>query len=254
MPPRRSLPDKTIEGLRGFGVVNPPPIHISSPRFEGTLATLFRCVREHAIELSDVPLGPVCQAYLEYLVAAPEADLDQAATALAILAFLLERKAWQLLPVDDPEPELELPEEAFSLPTVEEYAQAIHALATLGESRNDLFFRTAEPAVSPYEVPFELDSVSAADLTAAFTNLLRRAEPDPVDLPLRPRKSLSEVMVQVLRAIGKDWITLEDAAGPGITRTDAVYWFLAVLELIRLGQLKFKSQEGQVQFAAINKP
>src|SRR5688572_16813706 len=92
---------KAQEKLSPLGIVAPPEIHVESPRFTGSLATLFACVRERKVDLLDVPLYPICDAYFSYLAGAPIENLDEAAAALAALAYLLERKAWALLPCDE---------------------------------------------------------------------------------------------------------------------------------------------------------
>src|SRR3712207_861248 len=123
MAPRLDTVKKTSsapEKLSPLGVVAPPPIHVESPRFTGSLATLFTCVRDRKVDLLDVLLFPICEAYFAYLLGTVDKDLDEAAAALAALAYLLERKAWALLPTPEPEPEVE-EELQLALPTTEEY-------------------------------------------------------------------------------------------------------------------------------------
>jgi segregation and condensation protein A len=194
-----------------------------------------------------VPLAPICEAYFAYLIESELADLDEAAAALAALAYLLERKAWALLPNPEPEPEEEEPIE-LAAPTVYEFDLAIETLRRFHGERAKLFFRPVETGPDPYEVPVTLGSVSAGDLARAFEALLRRARPDPLDVPAAPRRSLSEQMAIVLSALGPDWQGLDALVEEPFTRTDAVYWFLALLELIRLGQAAVRLEEEDVQF------
>ncbi|RYG37700.1 hypothetical protein EON81_05955, partial [bacterium] len=72
--------------LTPLGVVAPLPIHVESPAFTGPLGTLFLAVRDHRVDLLDIPLFPICEAYLTYLAMLPETPLDEAATALSALA------------------------------------------------------------------------------------------------------------------------------------------------------------------------
>src|SRR4051812_16701440 len=103
---RQELAERTAAAT-ALGGIAPPPIHVTTPTFDGSLGTLFRCVREHKVQLLDVPLFPICEAYFIYLLKAELKDLDEAAAALAALAYLLERKAWALLPVEEPEPDMD---------------------------------------------------------------------------------------------------------------------------------------------------
>lgn len=248
MASRRDDKDTGLSVVTGLGLVAPPPIHIQTPTFEGSLATLLRCVKDHKVQLSEVPLLPVCEAYFEYLVQSNLADLDEAAAALLALSYLLERKAWALLPSEEPEPE---PEEPLELPepTVQEYAPAIEALKTWHEERAKRFFRSPDAGPEPYELPFTLANVKVEDLAMALERVLRRAVPSTVEPLGRPRRSLSEQMRVVLSALTSEFKPLEDAIPSPYTREDAVYWFLAILELIRLARVNIRVTETEVAFA-----
>ncbi len=253
MAPRHELADRK-DRFSALGVIAPPPIHVQSPKFDGSLATLFTFVRDHKVDLLDVPLFPICEAYFAYLLQSEVKDLDEAAAALSALAYLLERKAWLLLPVPDPEPEyeesMELPE-----PSSHEYQVAIQALQMWHEERSQLFFRAPEAGPDPYELPYTLANVGVTDLARAFERILRKATPEPM-ATVRPRKSLQEQMKVILLTITSEWQKLEDLITQPYTRTDAVYWFLALLELIRLGQVSARVEGEDVEFmrAAVSRP
>jgi segregation and condensation protein A len=235
--------------ITALGVVAPPPILVQTPAFEGTLATLFRCVREHKVDLMEVPLEPICEAYLMYLMENADTNLDEAAAALTVLAYLLERKAWQLLPVpEEDEPEMEEPT-ALVDATVYEYGDVIQALVGGYEERSKLFFRTHGPDLDQYEIPFSVGEVTAGDLARAFERLLKRATPEPVELLSKPRKSIQEQMKVVLMSLSTEFKRIDDLFVGEYTRNDAVYWFLALLELIRLHRAAVKLEGEEVLFA-----
>lgn len=247
MAPRHEIAVRK-ERVSSLGVIAPPPIHVQTPTFDGSLAMLFGCVREHKVDLLDIPLFPICEAYFTYLMQIEVKDLDEAAAALSALAYLLERKAWLLLPVPDPEPEYE---ESIDPPepTSHEYRAAIEALNLWQEERDHLFFRSAEAGPDPYELPYTLANVTPNDLARAFERLLKKVEPEPFETLSRPRKSLEDQMEIVLLALGEGWKTLESMVTEPITRSDAVYWFLSLLELIRLGKVQARLTEEDVEFA-----
>lgn len=246
---RRELAQSVLPMGSGLGIVAPPPLQIASPAFEGSLATLLKCVRDHKVELRDIPLAPVCEAYFEYLLSSATPDLDEAAAALVALAYLLERKAWVLLPVDEPEPEVEEPLELPD-PTVHEYDVAIEALRIWHQQRSRVFFRSPEAGPDPYELPYTLSNVKADDLARALERLLSKAVPAKMEPLSKPRKSLSEMMRLVMSALSKTFKPLEELITSPYTREDAVYWFLAILELIRLGQVDVQADEQEVRFAS----
>ncbi len=238
-----ALAERPVSAL---GVVAPPPIHVACDAFDGPLGTLFALVRDHRVDLLGVPLGPVCEAYFLYLAADAERDLDEAAAALAALAYLLERKAWRLLPVSEPEPEMDEPMDPLD-PTVAEFAEAIAALRAGASERELLFFRGAGPGPDPYELPYNLANVAPNDLARALERLLRRAEPEPPERE-RPARSLAEHMTLVVAALTPEWTPLEKLVPTPFTREEAIFWFLGLLELVRLGQAKARLGEDDVEF------
>jgi segregation and condensation protein A len=249
MAPRTDTAEsKGLANIAVLGVVAPPPIHVESPHFQGSLGLLFRYVKESKVNLLEIPVFPICEAYFKYLLETELAEIDEAAAALAALAYLIERKAWLLLPVPEPEPELE---ESMELPeaTSHEYQAAIEVLRLWHEERSHLFFSSVDAGPDPYELPFSLGQVGPGDLARAFARALERAKPDPLTPPNRPRRSLSEQMGIVLLSIGRDWKSLDRLVPEDATRTDVVYWFLALLELIRLGQVSVQVDGEEPRFA-----
>jgi segregation and condensation protein A len=246
MAPRQTLVERNH--ISALGVIAPPPIHVSTPTFDGSLAMLFQCVRDHKVQLLDVPLYPICEAYFLYLVNLEDTCLDEAAAALAALAYLLERKAWLLLPVEEPEPEMMEPME-LPTPTAHEYELAIESLRVWHEERSQIFFRSPDAGPEPYELPLDLNNISSGDLAKALERLLRRARPEDVRPLGKPRKSLSDQMRIVLHALTDEWRSLEDMVADPFTRSEAVYWFLALLELIRLGQAAVRVEGEDVVFS-----
>jgi chromatin segregation and condensation protein Rec8/ScpA/Scc1 (kleisin family) len=245
--PRSELAERKTH-VSALGVVAPPPIYIQTPVFEGALATLFACVRERKIELNEIPLHPVCEAYFQYLIQSNLDAMDEAAAALAALAFLLERKAWGLLPTPEPEPEIE-GDTPLLPPSIHEYDELIGALRVWHQERSRLHFRTTEALPAGYELPIQLEDVSVMDLARAFEALLRRIHPEPYRPPHGPRPDLGEVMASLLRNLGPNPKSMRDVFPERLVRSDAVFWFLGLLELIRLAQVRVHRSEDDLLFA-----
>lgn len=235
------------EALTPTGVLPAAPFDIETSLFQGSLALLFASVRERKVDIQGVPLGPICEAYCHYVLELNEAELEPAMVGLAALAYLLERKAWGLLPNEDEEPVAEEPAE---LPesTAHLYADAIEALKSLKEQREARHFRSYDEA-SFADIPFELEGITIDHLSATLEDLLRRASPEPLEISARPRRRLSEQMAEVLRSLGQTPRTLAQLMPEPFTKSEAVWWFLALLELMRLGQVAAREDEGLVKFA-----
>ncbi len=234
--------------IMSLGIVAPPEIHIESPVFVGSLATLFQGVRDRKIDLLDIPIAPICEAYLHYLLGISDGDIDSSAVALSALAYLIERKAWMLLPASAEEPSIDDVYEEID-PTVHEYWPAIHHLNQRREERESLFFRSSDQSSLPYELPFEPENVHPADLARALESLLSRAKPDVVTHLSRPRRSLTDQMILVMQVLPLNFLPLDQIVVGEFTRSEVVWWFLALLELIRLGQAAVQILDGEVRFA-----
>lgn len=233
--------------VNGLGVVQPPDILIETPAFSGTLATLFLCVRDQRVELLDIPLLPICEAYIGYLLESGIKDVDEAAAAFAALAYLLERKAWRLLPIAEPEPE----EEPAALldPTIATFETVLELLQGGFEARGELHFRRG--GIGLPEPAFDLRGVPIEALARTLERLLERAVPATPEQLQRPRKSLTEQMSLVAARLDTHRRSLTYLV-PGVpTRVEIVYTFLAILELIRLGKASVHMEGAEALFSKL---
>ncbi len=245
----RPVPVEKRDVLEGHGLVAPPPIHIEGPGFTGTLAALFLLAREARVDLLEVATLPVCEALFAYFAARPDADPDGAAAGVAILAYLVERKAWSLVPRPDAEPEPAEDPASLPEPYPEAFAAVVDLLREGHAERARLFFRTAEVATGDYEIPLDLGALGTGDLARAFERLLRRASPPPPEVLAKPRPSLQETMRGMLSRLTPEGVRLEALFASGYTRSDAVFGFLALLELVRLGQARVVPGDADARFA-----
>ncbi|MGI8923232.1 MAG: segregation/condensation protein A [Fimbriimonadales bacterium] len=242
---------KENESLSPAGIATPPPLRVESDAFAGSLVTLFHLARDGRVDLVNIPLLPVCTAYVEYLDEVAGDDVDAAGAALLALAYLVERKAWSLLPIAEPPPPQEMPE----LPdaTAHEYAQAVDNLEEWRQERSLMFFRQAEGSAT-YEIPFEIGKIKPEDLTRTLERLLSKAASEPIAQLGSPRPSLADLMESILRGVReRGRSTIEQMLPKIYTRLDVVFVFLAVLELLRIGQLGARMVDGDVIFAKVER-
>jgi segregation and condensation protein A len=223
-------------------------LEIHCDAFSGSLGVLLESVRRQNVDLLDIPITPICEAYLLYLVDHAEADFESAAAAMVALAYLLERKAWALLPRPSPEPEAPDVEPASALMAgSEEWAMAVETLRALHDERQTWFFRTSDPG-RVYESPLILEDDSLNALAQAFARVLERSAPVEPPVLARPRRSLGEQLIVVHAGLDHEWRGLDTLISSSCTREDAVWWFLALLELVRVGRARVRL-EGEVAFS-----
>ena len=106
-PAIRLLPDVRCRGS-GAGTLDPMSYAVRTPVFEGPFDLLLHLILKQEVELWEVSLSEIVDAYLVELDRLEALDLDIATEFLLIAATLVELKARRLLPGLD---ELELDEE-----------------------------------------------------------------------------------------------------------------------------------------------
>ena len=74
---------------------------VSLPSFEGPLDLLLHLIREHKLDIFDIPIALITEKYLEYLEAMRAIDLDVAGEFLVMAATLAHIKSRLLLPRQD---------------------------------------------------------------------------------------------------------------------------------------------------------
>src|SRR3990172_3618681 len=89
-------------GGAALGALNiklpPPPPRPGEPPFEGPLDLLLFLVKEHQVDLFDIPIARITESYLETLRAMRELDIDIAGEFLHMAAQLVLMKSKLLLP------------------------------------------------------------------------------------------------------------------------------------------------------------
>lgn len=208
---------------------------------------LLECVRSQRIDLADVPLEPICRAVLEYLSQDASQNLEGSAAALHLMAFFLERKAHELLPVETEDAEQATEWLEALEPWVAEFEPAIHHLVGRKDGREQLFFRGE--VQGEYELPLAMGEATTLDLARALQMLLRRATPDVPTPTGPPRRSLAQQMAAILDSLDSEFQSLEQVAPYPFTRTEAVWWFLAMLELIRLRKIRVRFEQDALELA-----
>jgi len=222
------------------------PYDVTTPVFEGPFDLLLHLILREQVDLYDVSLTKIVDAYLAELETMEKVSLDIATEFLLIAATLIELKTRRLLPGDD---DLDLDEELalwserdllltrlVECKTFKDAALALHALS---DRAGRSFPRLAGPDERFIELtPDLLEGVTADDLRTAF---LRAVAPKPVpfiDLEhVAPiRASVTDAVVELLEELPiAGTITFRELTGSLVERLDVVVRFLAVLELFKQG-------------------
>ncbi len=211
--------------------------------FEGPLDLLLYLIKKDEVDVYDISIERITQQYLEFMDAFKVLDLEVAGEFVVMAANLIYIKSRSLLPVHVQPPEEEVEEDDPRWELVRqlvEYKKFKDAAAQLGRrefEQSNMFTRLPEAEPAP-ERP--LGDVSVFDLINAFNGILKR---------LNQREDLREIFEENHTVSDKiDLIMKMMASGVALkftelfasaaSRTEIVVTFLALLELIRLKQIK----------------
>lgn len=226
-----------------------PPLRAGEPPFEGPLDLILHLVKEHEVDLFDIPIAKITESYLATLEALRELDIDVAGEFLHMAAQLALMKSKLLLPRTEVAEDATGAEDAGVDPRAElvrrllEYQKYKAAGEELGN--RDILERTvfvrrarAERAAAP-DGPEGLADVSVFKLIEALDRALANAAPEKQHEVLTDRLTISDAIARVadLLRLRRRATFDELLAGPEGKRNDRasiIATFLALLEMTKL--------------------
>jgi segregation and condensation protein A len=223
--------------------------------FEGPFDLLLHLILEQKVELFDVRLADIVDAYLVELGKMQRCELEVATEFLLIAATLVELKTRRLLPnEDDPDldDELQLWEQRDLLLARLLECMTFKDVAHVLERRAQEAGRCAPRTVGPDErfhdvTPDVLEGVSAEALRDAY---LKATAPKPVphvtlDHVTPVRTSVVDAIVEVADEVQRaGQVTFRSLVAGLVERVEMVVRFLAVLELVKQGVVEVDQATG----------
>ncbi|HSP17926.1 MAG TPA: segregation/condensation protein A [Myxococcaceae bacterium] len=218
-------------------------LQVATPVFEGPLELLLALAEREDVDILQVPLATLTDAYLAAIAELRSPDPVEMAGFLWTLSRLLLLKSIRLLPGEEPgEEEVELLgwEEDVRL-RLEEYRRYKEVALELMERAATEPYAFPSPArmveVEGQETPLEVGL-----LVNAFKDLLSRVPPRPVTVT--GRSWTSEQKVEALtRVLLRGPVNLVDLILDCEDRLEAVVTFVALLELLREGRVTVRQKE-----------
>lgn len=235
------------------------PYEVQTPVFEGPFDLLLHLILKQEVDIWEVSLSTIVDAFIAEVEKAEQVDLEVATEFLLIAATLVELKSRRLLPG---QPEVELDEELLRFEhrdfllarlleckTFQDAAGVLHErMLVAGRS----FPRLAGPE-EPFRslAPDPLESVTPKMLAAAA---VRALAPKPVHevhtdhvAPIRASvRDAIESVLALLPAVGR--VRFRDLVVGVEERVEVVVRFLACLELFKQGVIDL---EQPVNFAEL---
>ncbi|MGQ9896597.1 MAG: segregation and condensation protein A [Acidobacteriota bacterium] len=212
--------------------------------FEGPLDLLLYLIKRHEIDITDIPMAQITAEYLAYVQALRELDFDVAGEFLVMAATLIHIKSQMLLPApaesvvnavaDDPRAEL-----VRQLLEHRRYRAVAEDLWMRYELEQGVYSRRVRENAAPEEV-----NVTVFDLLETFKRILdrrrRQLELTIAHEAMTQAQKLAELRSLLAEQPRLDATQLFEAAR---TKREMVCLFLAILELLREGVVRFIQAE-----------
>ena len=212
--------------------------------FEGPLDLLLYLIKRDEIDIYDISLERLTRQYLEYLQAFKELDIDLAGEFIVMAANLIYLKSRSLLPLDQQPPEEDAEEDdprwdlIRQLIEYKKFKEAAGQLHLRELEQERIFTREMAPSLTGG--PLRLTEVGIFQLINAFQTVIKRIEArENLQEIFGEHFSVSDKLEVILQRIASGRpVPFYELFGAIVSRVEVVVTFLALLELIRLKQVR----------------
>lgn len=222
--------------------------------FEGPLDLLLHLIEKNKVDIYDIPIVEITRQYLEYVNQLSKEDLNLASEFLVMAATLIDIKSKMLLPKEIDENGEEIDPRAELVEKLIEYKMYKYAATELRDMQvyagKSMYKEPTIPdEVLKYQQPVDLDNllsdVDLSKLNEIFQMVLKR-QMDKID-PVRSKfgkiemeeVSLPEKISFVSNTIKKrKRCSFKQLLEQQSSKMEVIVSFLAVLELIKIGEIK----------------
>ena len=223
--------------------------------FEGPLDLLLTLIKKNKVSIWDIPIVEITDQYLEAIAGIEKTMLDNTGEFIILASQLLYIKSKMLLPKDEEDDEEDPREElAQRLYEYKKFKEASQQMRKSEFSSKYMVFRDEEDIKFPvpeYNINHEL-----SDLIDAFGNIfqrrVRKAKPEKrafYGIVGREKVSVDDMVIKIkdrLRANGK--VDFSSLFGENDSRPEMIATFLAVLEMVKLNQIRADYDDNKQEF------
>jgi segregation and condensation protein A len=214
--------------------------------FEGPLDLLLFLIKRDEIDIYDISIERITRQYLEYLQAFKELKIDIAGEFIVMAANLIYLKSRSLLPADQQPPDEEAEEDdprwdlIRQLIEYKKFKEAADQLHARELEQERIFTRDGGAIAAVAEAPLRLAEVGIFELINAFQNAIKRAEArEDLREIFGEHFTVSDKIDLILQRVATDArLRFSDLFNAIASRVEIVVTFLALLELIRLKQVR----------------
>ncbi|MCX7825392.1 MAG: segregation/condensation protein A [Verrucomicrobiae bacterium] len=227
--------------------------------FEGPLDLLLYLIKKSEVDIYDIPIEKITKQYLEYLQVMRMLSLDIAGEFLVMAATLMLIKSRMLLPAEERNEQQAQDEDVGEEPRwalirqLVEYKKFKDVASYLGQRaafQEQVFPRHEASAPELGSGELKLGDVSLFDLINAFNETLKRvAQREDLREIFEETHSVTDKIEEILWTLGeRGSVKFHELFDHAATRAEIVATFLALLELIRLKQVRARqdTQFGEI--------
>jgi segregation and condensation protein A len=213
--------------------------------FEGPLDLLLYLIKRDEIDIYEISIERITKQYLEYLQAFKELKIDIAGEFVVMAANLIYLKSRSLLPLDQQPPEEDAEEDdprwdlIRQLIEYKKFKEAAGQLHDRELEQERMFIRDGGTAPVS-DAPLPLHEVGIFQLIHAFQEVIKRVEArEDLGEIFAERFSVSDKIEKILERVGNGRsMRFSELFNQMTSRIEIVVTFLALLELIRLNQVR----------------
>ena len=227
--------------------------------YSGPLDLLLYLIRKNEVDIHDIPVALIAEQYQQYIEVMAAVNVNVAGEFLVMAATLMEIKSRMLLPLEEMEEEEEEDPRAELVRQLLEYKRYKDIARELGHRAAEQALKFPRPGLLAPAGPAEqeeeqdgsvdrfLEGVGLWELIEAFSEVLNQTSLGPPQTRILEReRSIQDVRRELLQIV----TTERNVAFPRIfadcTSRDAmIAMFIALLELVRLKQLRLLKPVGE---------
>ena len=219
--------------------------------FEGPLDLLLYLIKRDEVDIYDISIERITKQYMAYIEAFQVLNIELAGEFIVMAANLLYIKSRTLLPADqqmaeedaeEDDPRFELIRQLIEYKKFKEAASKLRDIETLQEN---MFPRVpVVPELAPSE-NLLVEEVGIFDLIHAFQLILKRLDAKREDLReiFEENFTVSDKIDHLLKVMSSGVsMKFGELFADAANRAEIVVTFLAMLELIRLKQLRVRQE------------
>jgi segregation and condensation protein A len=219
--------------------------------FEGPLDLLLFLIKKDDIDITNIPVAQVTDQYMKYIEMMQVLDLDIVGDFLVMAATLMQIKSRMLLP-PDPNSEQEQEEDPRDelvrrLMEYKKFKEIAETLQSKEQWRRNLFSRHPDEEWKEQivneskEVYFE---ASLFDLISALSEAIKKTPEEVLHEIIREEYTVEQKIHDILHLlVEKSAVSLHHLFARAVSKQEMVVTFLAVLELIRLKEIRAMQKE-----------